>query len=91
MSSSRSDGVTQFFRSFVLPFVRNLFFLLVSLKSVLYLDVFRMLQGCFKKVSRVFQESFKGVSMKFQGSFKCVLRMFQVCFKEVSRMFQGSY
>ena len=46
MSSSRSDGVTQFVRSFV----RNLFFLLVSLES-------RVFQGSL----RVFQGSFKGV------------------------------
>ena len=53
MSSSRSDGVTKFVRLSVRPF---LFFPLVSLKSVLHLDVSRKFQGCFKKVSGCFKE-----------------------------------
>ena len=55
---------------FVCLFVRNLFFLLVSLGQVS--------QRCF---SRVFQESFKGVSKKFQGYFKEVSRVFKGSFK----------
>ena len=65
MSSSMSDGVTQFVCSFVRPFVCNLFFLLVSLES-------RVFQGSL----RVFQGSFKGVSRKFQGCLKEVSRVF---------------
>ena len=40
MSSSRSDVVTQSVRSFVCPFVRPLFFLLVSLEFYLVLKSF---------------------------------------------------
>ena len=87
MSSSRSDGVTQFVR----PFVRTLFFLLVSLEFVVHLDVPRKFQGCFKKVSRLLQESFKGVSRKFNGCFKELSRMFQESVKDVSRVFHRSF
>ena len=71
MSSSRSDVVTQSVRLFVFPFVRPLFFLLVSLKFLLVLK-------SFNGVSRQFKEC-----LKFNGSFKEVLRVFQGCFKDV--------
>ena len=54
MSSSRSDGVTQF----VCLFVCTLFFLLVSLEFVVHLETFkgvsRKFQGCFQDQSRMF-------------------------------------
>ena len=79
MSSSRSDGVTQFVRPSVLPFFRP-FFLLVSLEAVVF-------QGSFRGVSRMFQGCFKEVSRKFQGRLKKVSRVFQGSFKGVSRKF----
>ena len=91
MSSSRSDGVTQFVRPSVRSFVRNLFFLLVSLESRVFQGSLRIFQGSFKGVSRVFQGCFKGVSRVFQGSFKGVSRKFQGRFKKVSRVFQRSF
>ena len=80
-SSSRSDVVTQF----VFSCFRPLFFLLVSLESVVVWNVISnqrvskgfngsqcVFQGCFKKVSRMFQGSFKEVSTVFQLSLKGV-------------------
>ena len=86
MSSSRSDGVTQFVFSSVRP-------------SLLHLDVSRKFQGCFKKVSRVFQGCFKGILMVFQESFieEEVSWMFQGFFMifdgilKFSRVFPGSF
>ena len=51
-SSSRSDGVTQFVRSFVRPFV-PFFCPLVFLKSVAHLEYYKAsksVKGCFKEV-----------------------------------------
>ena len=78
MSSSRSDVVTQFVGSFVCPFVRPFFFLLVSLKFYLVLK-------SFNGVSRKFLVCLKfvGVLRKLQGYFKEVLRVFTKSFKEV--------
>ena len=94
-------SLSSFFRSFVLPFVRNLFFLLVSLEFVVHLEcqqgdsrclkgvsqVFRVFQESFTGVSRKFQECFKEVSRVFQESFTGVSRKFKCCFKEVSMVF----
>ena len=89
------------FRVFVFPFVRPLFFLLVSLRFPLVLKSFngvsRQFKGClrfsgsFKDISRKFQGCFKEVSRVFEGSLKGVSRKFHECFKEVSRLFQGSF
>ena len=53
MSSSRSDVVTQSDCSFLFPFVRTLFFLLVSLKFLLVLKSFngvsRKIEGCLRE------------------------------------------
>jgi len=77
--------VTKSLSPFVCMFVP--FFLLVSLESVLHLDVSRKFQGSFKNVSREFQGRFKKVSRVFQERFKGVLRKFQGCFKKDSRVF----
>ena len=66
-SSSRSDVVTQF----VFSCFRPLFFLLVSLESVVDLECHKQsksvkgIQWESMCVSRVLQGSFKGVSRKF--------------------------
>ena len=103
MSSSRSDGVTQFVRSSVRSSV------CVSVPKEFLLSLKRICsvigsegvcQGpkavkgelkCFKEVSRVFHGSFKGVSRKIQGCFMEVSRVFQGSFKGVSRKFQGCF
>ena len=89
MSSSRSDGVTNFVRVLV-P------------KEFFKPKEARKFQRCFEEVSRVFQGSFKDISTKFQGcltevsrvyqeSFMDVSRKFQGCFKKVLRVFQGCF
>ena len=81
-SSSRSDVVTQF----VFSCFRPLFFLLVSLESVVVLECHKQsksvkgIQWESMCVSRVLQGSFKGVSKKFLGCFKEVSGKFQRCF-----------
>ena len=95
MSSSRSDGVTEF----VCPSVPKEF--LLSLKRICsVIGSEGVCQGpkavkgelkCFKEVSRVFHGSFKGVSRKLQGRFKKVSRVFEGSFKCVSRKFQGYF
>ena len=90
MSSSRSDVVTQFVRSFVFScfcvFVCPFF----SYSVLGVLSSLKVFQWCFKKVLKVFEVSrmlpvsCKGVYKKFQGSFKGVSRKFQECLKEVS-------
>ena len=95
MSSSRSDGVTEF----VCPSVPKEFVL--SLKRICsVIGSEGVCQGpkavkgelkCFKEVSRVFHGSFKGVSRKIQGCFKEVSRVFQGRVKGVSRKCQGCF
>ena len=73
------------------PFVRPLFFLLVSLKFFL---VLKSLNGVSRQIKEYlkFNGSFKGVSKVlrvFQGGFKDILRVFQGSFKSVSRKFKG--
>ena len=85
MSSSRSDVVTKFVRSFVRSSVMKEFFF--SLRS--YKGVSRKSNGCFNEVSRMFHASF--MDRKFQGCFKKVLRVLQGCFEEVLREFQECF
>ena len=81
--------------SLVRPFVRNLFFSLVFLKSVEHLECHKASKSVKGSqwesmcVSRVFQGCFKGVSRVFLGCIKGVPRKFQGNFKEVSWLFQG--
>ena len=79
-------------------YVCNLFFSLVSLKSVAHLECYKASKSvkgihcepmCVSS-AQVFKGCFNGVSRVFQGSFKGVSRKFRGCFKEVSRVFQGS-
>ena len=89
MSSSRSDGVTQFVCvSVPKEFLLNLERICSVIGSELVLGLFyrislfqSMLQVIF--VSRKFQGCFKEVSRVFQESFKGVSRKFQGCFKKV--------
>ena len=81
--------------SSVRPFVRPLFFSLVSLKSVEHLECHKASKSAKGTqwesmcISRVFQGCIKGDSRKFQGSFKVVSRVFQGCFKGVHGCFKG--
>ena len=97
MSSSRSDGVTQFVRPFVRSFVRSsLFFLLVSLEAVVHFECHKALKSIKgipwepMSVSRVFQGSFKGLSsFCIKGVLRMWGRTFQASSKGVSRYFKG--
>ena len=94
MSSSRSNVVTQFVRSFVFLFVRSSpFFLLLSLVFLGVSSCPKEFQWCFKKVLRVFEVSrmFKKVLLKFRECSKEVSKVFQGSFKEILRVFQESF
>ena len=99
MSSSRSDVVTHFVRSFVrnqgvFCSHKTLSWVIGSKRGVKVVQ-----KGCFKGDSRVslgclqsvFQGCFTKVSRVFQGSFKGVSRKFQGCFTKVSRVFHESF
>ena len=83
MSSSRSDGVTQFVLPFVLPFITLFSFSVFGV--CITFGCFKEVKGCFKKVLRMFKGSFKGVLRKFQGIFNEVPSVFQGRLKGVPR------
>ena len=82
--------------SCVLPY---LFFSLVSMESLVYLEVSlesqevsRVFHGCINGVSRVFQRYFKEVSrilncLFFDSLFQRCFKKVKKCSKKVSRMF----
>ena len=85
MSSSRSDGVTQFVHLSVRLSVFPILF------TWMFLEWWESLRASrqFKSDSRRSQACFKHVLSMFQAYFKQVSRMFQGHLKDFSEMFQG--